>query len=141
MFLSIAPVGAHQTFGKKSNPMKATLDVVAILAASIVNLVAGTTQLTIGRVHARMFSEMDMELPLISRATVAYTSTAAPVIVGLILGMAILAGLSFVFRSERLRWLLPFLLSLSFIVAFLHIMFVSFGVTLPLVRITHTMGQ
>jgi uncharacterized membrane protein len=121
--------------------MKATLDVLAILAASIVNLVAGVTITNIGRVHTRLFSEMDMELPLISKASAAYTATVAPIIVGLILGIATLAGLGFIFRSERLRWMLPFLLSISFIVAILHIMFVSFGVTLPLVRITYTMGQ
>jgi len=121
--------------------MKATLDVLAIIAASIVNLVAGVTITNIGRVHTRLFSEMDMELPLISKTSAAYTATVAPIIVGLILGIATLAGLGFIFRSERLRWMLPFLLSISFIVAILHIMFVSFGVTLPLVRNTYTMGQ
>lgn len=121
--------------------MKATLDVLAILAAAIVNLVAGVTLINIGRVHTRLFSEMDMALPIISRASAAYTATVAPIIVGVILGIATLAGLGLVFRSERLRWLLPFLLSVSFIVAILHIMFVLFGVTLPLVRITYTMGQ
>ena len=124
-----------------SIPMKATLDVFAILAAAIVNLVAGVTLINIGRVHTRLFSEMDMELPLISKASTAYTATVAPIAVGVIFGIVTLAALGFVFRSERLRWLLPFLLSVSFIVAILHIMFVSFGVTLPLTRITHTMGE
>ena len=121
--------------------MKATLDVFAILAAAIVNLIAGVTLINIGRVHTRLFSEMDMELPLISKVSTAYTATAAPITVGVIFSIVTLAVLGFVFRSERLRWLLPFLLSVSFIVAILHIMFVSFGVTLPLTRITHTMGQ
>ena len=121
--------------------MKATLDVLAILAAAIVNFVAGVTLIHIGRVHTRLFSGMDMELPMISKAAAAYTATVAPMIVGSILGVATLAGLGFVFRSEKLRWLLPFLLSVSFLVAILHIMFVAFGVTLPLVRVAYTMGQ
>lgn len=120
--------------------MRTIPDLLAIFTVSVVHIISGITLITIGRVHSRLFSEMDMELPLISKASAAYTATVAPIVVGLILGLTTLVGLGLVLRSERLRWLLPSLLSLSFVVAFLHIMFVSFGVTLPLVRITHTMG-
>ena len=89
----------------------------------------------------RLFSEMDMELPMISKASMAYTTTAAPIVVGLLLGLVTLAGLVLINRSERLRGLLPFLLSVSFIVVILQIVFVSFGVSLPLVKMAEAMAQ
>ena len=121
--------------------MKCVLNLLAVIAASIVHLISGPTLINIGRVHTRLFTEMEMELPLISKASAAYTGTIVPMIVGLILGVATLLGLGFVYRSERIRWLLPVMISISFVVAILHIMFVSFGATLPLVRITSTMGH
>ena len=121
--------------------MRATLDLLAILAASVAHFISGITLVNIGRVHTRLFSGMDMELPLISKAATAYTATAAPIVTGLALGLGTLVGLGLVFRSEKSRWLLPFLLTLSFIAVLLHIMFVSFGVTLPLVGGIHTMEQ
>lgn len=117
------------------------LDLITILTASIAHFVSGITIVNIGRVHSRLFSEMDMELPLISKLSASYTATAAPIIAGAALALATLVGLGLVLRSERLRWMFPFLLALSFVVVILHIVFVSFGVTLPLMRITYSIGQ
>lgn len=121
--------------------MRTLFDILAIIAASVVHLISGPALINIGRVHTHLFSGMEMDLPLISRATVSYTATFFPIIVGLVLGVTTLLGFGVVYRNERIRWLLPFLLTVSFVVAILHIMFVSFGVTLPLVRITYSMGQ
>ncbi len=117
------------------------LDLIAVLAASIAHFVSGITIVNIGRVHFRLFSEMDMELPLISKLSASYTATAAPIIAGVALALVTLVGLGLVLRSEKRRWMLPFLLALSFVAVIMHIVFVSFGVTLPLMRITYTMGQ
>ena len=121
--------------------MKPILDYISIFAASIANIISGFSLIAIGRAHARMFFETDSELPLISNASIAYTSTFAPILVGLIVGVATLAGLVFVRRSDRFRSLLPFLLTISFIFVILHIMFVAFGAALPLFRITYSMSE
>ncbi|YCM46468.1 hypothetical protein V2O64_10605 [Verrucomicrobiaceae bacterium 227] len=116
-------------------------DLLAVIAASIAHLVSGITTINIGRVHTRLFSETDMELPMITRAVVSYTATSAPVIVGVALGLATLLGLGLVLRSEKTRWIFPFLLALSFVTVIFHLIFVSFGMSLPLTRIADTMGQ
>lgn len=121
--------------------MKTFLNVLAVLTAAVVNMVSGTAVMTVGRVHALAISDKDSELPLISQASTAYTATNAPMLVGMFLGVATLVGLSLVIRSKRFHWLLPFLLALSFVVATLHLMFVVFGVTIPLVRIISTMSE
>jgi hypothetical protein len=117
------------------------LDLIAVLAASIAHFVSGITIVNIGRVHSRLFSEMDMELPLISKLSASYTASAAPIITGVALSLVTLVGLGLVLRPEKRRWMLPFLLALSFVAVIMHIAFMSFGVTLPLMRITYTMGQ
>lgn len=121
--------------------MRATFDLLSILAASVAHFVSGVALAYIGRFHIRVYSGMEMELPLISEAAVSYTATSAPIITGLVVGLGGLAGMLLVFRSGKYRWLLPLLLTLSFVAAILHIMFVTFGVTLPLVPMIHTMNQ
>jgi hypothetical protein len=121
--------------------MKKILDIVAISIASIAHLTTGVFLASIGRAFTRMFSEVDMELPLISKVSVGYTAMVSPILVGIALCLATLVGLVLVSRSEKIRWLLPFLLTISFVVVILHLMFVSFGVMLPLMHMVSMMNQ
>ena len=45
------------------------------------------------------------------------------------------------FRSERTRWLLPFLLTISFVAVILHLTSILFGVTSPLVKMVDMMNM
>ena len=121
--------------------MNPILTAIAILAATVVHIISGSALISIGRSHASLFKEADCELPLISELSTNYTATTAPIIVGLLLGMMTLLGLGLVFRFQTFHWLLPLLLSLSFVTAILHIMFVVFGITVPLLPVTPTMSQ
>ena len=82
-----------------------------------------------------------MDLPVMTSAAAGYTTTDAPIFVGFTVGFVTLAGLVFVRRTERLQWMLPILLSLSFVFVILHVMFVALAGALPLLRITYTMTQ
>jgi hypothetical protein len=121
--------------------MKPFLDYISIFAASIANIIAGFGIIYIGRAHTRLFSELAVELPVLSKAAVTYTSTNAPVIVGIAVGFVTLAGLILVRRNESQRWMLPILLSLSFVFTIIHLLFVAFAGALPLLRITYIMTQ
>lgn len=121
--------------------MKTLPNLLAIIAASATHVLSGFFLTSFGRVNTRIFSETDMELPHISKALAAYTSTVAPIIVGLLLGFVTLTVLVLINRSEHLRYLLSFLISVSFVVVLLQIAFVSFGLSLPLVRMVEMMAQ
>lgn len=121
--------------------MRTILDLVAVFTASAAHFVSGFTLVGIGRLYIRVFSESEMELPMISKASAGYTATVVPIMIGVVLGLATLAGLGMVLRSEKTRWLLPFLLTLSFVILILHILFVWIGATLPLLRISSTMSE
>jgi hypothetical protein len=121
--------------------MRPLLDYISIFAASSVNIVSGFSLTYIGRAHTRLFSEMAIDLPVLSSAAVGYTATNAPVFVGFAVGLVTLVGLILIRRIERLRWMLPILLSLSFVFVVLHIIFVALASSLPLLRITYTMTQ
>ena len=121
--------------------MKPILTAIAILAVTVVHIISGSALISIGRSHASLFKEADCKLPLISELSTNYTATTAPIIVGLLLGMMTVLGLGLVFRPQTFHWLLPFLLSLSFVTVILHIMFVVFGITVPLLPVTPTMSQ
>ena len=121
--------------------MKKLLDLLAITVASIAHLITGVFLVNIGRIFTRMYSDTDMQLPLLSKASVTYTATAAPIMVGLGLCLATLVGLGMAFRSERTRWLLPFLLTISFVAVILHLTSILFGVTSPLVKMVDMMNM
>jgi hypothetical protein len=121
--------------------MRPFLDYMSIITASGANIISGFTLVYIGRVHARLFAEMAIDLPVLTSSAVGYTRSNAPIFVGFTVGIVTLAGLIYVRRSERLRWMLPTLLSLSFAFLILHCMFVALSVSIPLMRITYTMTQ
>jgi tetrahydromethanopterin S-methyltransferase subunit C len=123
--------------------MKKILNTIAILTASIANIISGYVAVTVGRTHTRLFSEYftDMELPVISQASVNYTATSAPIILGFIIGIGTLLGLSLILRSERKQWLFPCWLSLSFLTAFLQILIIAIAVSVPFSRITYIMSE
>ena len=120
--------------------MKTTFDALAILAAGTVHILSGFVLVYIGRMHAIHFESIDAELPLITQVCFSYTLTLFPILMGLLLGLATLLGLGLSLRVEKVRDLLPFLLSISFVVGVLHIVFVLFAVSIPLVRVMSHMG-
>ena len=121
--------------------MKKIFTALAILSATVVHVISGSALASIGRIHAFQFAGTDSELPLISELAFNYTATGAPLIIGLFLAAATLVGLGLIFRSSRFQWLLPFLLSISFVTAIVHIMLVVFGVTIPLLRTMAIMSE
>lgn len=121
--------------------MRNSLNILSILAASFVHPIAGVFVSGMGQAHAQFFMELNVKLSVVSQAAVPYAASGAPVAVGLVLGLATLVGLSLVFRSEKHRWLLPFLLSVSFVLVILHITFVWIGVNVPLLNMVPTMGE
>jgi hypothetical protein len=123
--------------------MKTILNTITILTASLANIISGYVAVTVGRTHTRLFLEQytDMELPLISQASVNYTATNSPIIMGFIIGIGTLVGLSLILRSERKQWLFASFLCLSFLTAFLQILIVALAVSVPFFRITYTMSE
>lgn len=121
--------------------MRNSLNILSILAASFAHPIAGVFVTGMGQAHAQFFMELNVKLSVVSQAAVLYAQAGAPVAVGIVLGFATLVGLGLVLRSEKHRWLLPFLLSISFVLAILHITFVWFGVNVPLLNMVPTMGE
>lgn len=127
-----------------STSMKIVFNIIPTAAAVIVNFMAGGYAVQIGGTHARLYANMvikEEDLPALTRMVLSYTSSAAPVFVGVLLGLGSLIGLSCARRSEKYKWLTPFLLTISFVAAILHLISVIQGVTLPLFRITYSMGN
>lgn len=118
-----------------------SLKILSILAASYAHPIAGVFVSGMGQAHAKFFVELNVKLSVVSQAAVPYAEPGAPVAVGLVLGLATLVGLGLIFRSEKHRWLLPFLLSVSFILVILHIAFVWLGVNVPLLHMVLTMRE
>jgi len=121
--------------------MRKSLNILSILAASFTHLIAGIFVSGMGQAHAQFFMELNVKLSVVSQAAVLYAESGAPVAVGLVLGLVTLVGLCLVLRSEKHRWLLPFLLSISFVLVIIHINFVWFGVNTPLLKMVQALGE
>jgi hypothetical protein len=122
--------------------MKTALNIATVLVASLANIFSGFILVAVGRSHARLFSEqLNSELPVITQLSVAYTASIAPIVLGILLGLVTLVGLTLILRSEKMRWSFPHLLSLSFLAVILNLMFVAFAVSVPLFRITYSMSE
>jgi type II secretory pathway component PulF len=121
--------------------MKALFNTIAILSVGVAHILIGILVSFIGRVHASLFEPMEMSLPLISQAAINYTASTWPLYLGVAVGVGSVVSLYAISRSETARWMLPFLLSVSFVAALLHLSFVAYAVALPSEKILSSMSE
>ena len=121
--------------------MKNRFNTIAILAASASHILTASLVTYIGRTLAAHFNDVGGELSVVSQVTVNYSSAALPMLVGVIFGAITLVGLLLVNRSEKLRWLLPFLLTVSFLFVILQLAVASLAIAVPFANMIPSMSE
>lgn len=64
-----------------------------------------------------------------------------PIAVGVLLGLITLVGIGYAARSERGVEYWPILLTVSFVLAIMHIVIVWYGTSMPLFRMSFELSQ
>jgi len=121
-------------------PMKKAINLLVVAAAAGSHLLTGSLVSWFGKVFVEYLSPTDVDLPVITKFFLSYTTSGAAMIVCLIL--AILIAIAYPL-SKRITKIdaFPLALSISYIIAFLHIGTAAFSVVLPFLRITTQMGN
>jgi len=114
---------------------------IAIATSAVAHIIAANLVMFSGRVFKELFIGIDAELPIITSIFISYTASGIATYIGILLSLLFLAILFLAYRSAKSSWLFPLLLTVSFVVSLLLVMSALFAISLPLLRITSTMGN